>query len=112
LDRYDKAGCCEKGDVLETVASIGSLGSEPTLVENHKEVEWRLSEITAISSPRRASETTLIPSPRRASEATFMSSPRRVSGATLSPTLSPITPLNPVLLLKEEDDEDEILRYP
>ena len=111
MDRYEKADCCEKGDVLETVRSVGSLGSEPTLVESHKEIEWRLSEVTAISSPRRPSETPLITSFRRGSEATFMSSPRRVSNATLSPT-SPIMPLSPVLLLREEDDEDEILRYP
>ncbi|KAF1978197.1 hypothetical protein BU23DRAFT_525926 [Bimuria novae-zelandiae CBS 107.79] len=109
LDRYEQADRCEKGDVLETVTSIGSA---PTVVEDHKEVEWRLSEATMMSSPGRTSESTLIASPRRASEATFMSSPRRPSAATLSPTLSPITPLGPVLLLREEEDEDEILRYP
>lgn len=110
-DRYEKADCCEKGDVLETVTSIGSLGSAPTLVDSHKEIEWRLSESTIMSNPRRTSETTFIVSPRRASETTFVSSPRRVSGATLGPPLSPITPLSPVLLLREEE-EDEILRYP
>ena len=89
LDRYEQADCCEKGDyceksnVLETVRSIGSLGSAPTLVGSHKEMEWRLSEASLMSSPRRPS----------------------------SPTLSPITPLIPCVL-KEVEDEDEIMRYP
>ncbi|KAF2257266.1 hypothetical protein BU26DRAFT_413352 [Trematosphaeria pertusa] len=82
LDRYETADCCEKGDALETVRSIGSLGSAPTLVES-KELDWRLSE------------------------ASLMSSPRRVS----SPTLSPISPLSPCVL-RGIEDEDEILRYP
>lgn len=82
LDRYEKSDCCEKGDVLETVRSIGSLGSAPTLVES-KEIEWRLSEASPMSSPRRFS----------------------------SPTLSPVAPLSPCLL-REIEDEDEILRYP
>ncbi|KAF2689183.1 hypothetical protein K458DRAFT_290944 [Lentithecium fluviatile CBS 122367] len=87
LDRYEKADCCEKGDVLETVRSIGSLGSAPTLVESHKEMEWRFSESSLMSSPRRVS----------------------------SPTLSPITPLSPCVLREvqdEDEDEDEIMRYP
>lgn len=83
LDRYETAECCEKGDLLETVRSIGSLGSAPTLVESHKELEWRLSEASLMSSPRRPS----------------------------SPTLSPITPLSPCVL-RAFNDEDEILRYP
>ncbi|KAJ4297756.1 hypothetical protein N0V90_005651 [Kalmusia sp. IMI 367209] len=111
LDRYEKADCLEKGDVLETVTSVGSLGSAPTLVDSPKEIEWRLSESTITSGHRRQSETTLISNPRRASEATFTSNPRRVSGATLGPPLSPISPLSPVLL-REVEDEDEILRYP
>jgi hypothetical protein len=90
LDRYDQANCCEKGDVLETVRSIGSLGSAPTLVESHKDIGWRLSEASLMSSQRRMS----------------------------SPTLSPITPISPCVLkdmdfvLKEVEDEDEIMRYP
>lgn len=111
IDRYEEANCLEKGDVLERVTSVGSLESDPTLIGSPKEVEWRFSEATMMSAPRRTSETTLISNHRRASEATFMSSPRRVSGATLGPPLSPISPLGPVLL-REVEDEDEILRYP
>jgi hypothetical protein len=112
VDRYEKADCLEKGDVLETVRSIGSLGSAPTLVDSHKEIEWRFSEATMASSPRRPSEATFSSHPRRTSETPLLiSSPIRVSGTTLSPLLSPIVPLSPVLL-REEDDEDKILRYP
>ncbi|ORY18869.1 hypothetical protein BCR34DRAFT_296753 [Clohesyomyces aquaticus] len=82
LDRYDTADGCEKGDVLETVRSIGSLGSAPTLVES-RDLEWKLAEASSMSSPRRMS----------------------------SPTLSPITPLTPCVLRGIEDD-DEIYPYP
>jgi hypothetical protein len=88
LDPYEQADCCEKGgyceksDVLETVRSMGSLDA-PTLVGSHKEIEWRLSEASLTSCPRRPS----------------------------SPTLSPITPLFPCVL-REVEDEDEIMRYP
>ncbi|KAF2464873.1 uncharacterized protein BDR25DRAFT_296035 [Lindgomyces ingoldianus] len=82
LDRYDTADSCEKGDMLETVRSMGSLGSAPTLVES-KELEWKLAEGSPMSSPRRMS----------------------------SPTLSPITPMTPCLLRGIEDD-DEIYPYP
>ncbi|KAF2873047.1 hypothetical protein BDV95DRAFT_627833 [Massariosphaeria phaeospora] len=81
---FDSADCCEKGNALETVRSIGSLGSAPTLVET-KELEWKIAD----GSP--------------------MSSPRRIS----SPPMSPITPLTPCLLRGFDDvDEDEIERYP
>lgn len=83
LDGFEQADCCEKGDVLETVRSVGSLGSAPTLVGSHKELEWRLSGASLMSFPRRPS----------------------------SPTLSPIMPLSPCVL-REIDDEDAIMRYP
>ncbi|KAF9738172.1 hypothetical protein PMIN02_003646 [Paraphaeosphaeria minitans] len=112
VDVYETADSLEKGDGLETVTSIESLGSGPTLVDRHREIEWRLSEATMTSSPRRPSEATFSSHPRRTSETPLLTtSPRRVSNATLSPVLSPIVPLSPVLL-REVDDEDEILRYP
>lgn len=111
VDQYEKADCLEKGDILETVTTVGSLDGATTLVDSPKDVEWRLSESTIRASPRRTSDTTFVTFPRRASEATFISNPRRVSGATLHPVSSPIMPLSPVLL-REEEDEDEILRYP
>ena len=84
LDRYEEADCCEKGDVLETVRSVGSLGSAPTLVDSRKDFEWRLSSASIMSGP-----------------------PRRFS----SPPVSPVTMINPCIL-REVEDEDEILRYP
>ncbi|KAF1951078.1 hypothetical protein CC80DRAFT_496357 [Byssothecium circinans] len=83
LDRYEEADCCEKGDVLETVRSVGSLESAPTLVDSHKDFEWRLSSASMMSTSRRFS----------------------------SPPLSPVTPMMPCVL-REVEDEDEILRYP
>lgn len=85
IDTYAEADCCEKGDVLETVRSIGSLGSAPTLVDSRKDYEWRLSGASLMSSP----------------------TARRFS----SPPLSPITMMSPCVL-REVEDEDEILRYP
>jgi hypothetical protein len=92
-DRYESSGSCEKGDMLETVRSIGSLGSAPTLVES-KEVGmgWKY-----LDSPPQ--------SPTR-------SDSRRFSTATLT---SPITPVFPCRLrgIEDEDDvDDEIYPYP
>ncbi|KAH7116902.1 hypothetical protein B0J11DRAFT_552855 [Dendryphion nanum] len=78
---YASADSCEKGNMLETVRSIGSLGSAPTLVES-RELEWTKSG--DFGSP--------------------MSSPRRIS----SPPISPITPMAPCLL---RNDDDEIYPY-
>lgn len=69
--------------MLETVRSIGSLGSAPTLVDS-KDMDWKEP-----GSPM------------------SMSSPRRVS----SPTVSPISPMAPCLL-REVEDDDEIYPYP
>jgi hypothetical protein len=87
LDRYETADSCEKGDMLETVRSVGSLGSAPTLVES-KDVGmgWKSMDL---DSP------TLSPT-------------RRFSTATLSP----ITPLTPARLRGIEDEDDEIYPYP
>ena len=58
VDRYETASACEKADVLETVQSIGSLGSAPTLVDNSREADWKhwetplLSPITPLSPVR------------------------------------------------------------
>jgi hypothetical protein len=82
-DTFEEADCCEKGDVLDRVRSTGSLGSAPTLVESHKEIEWRLSEASSMWHSRRMS----------------------------SPPMSPIAPMMPCIL-REVEDEDEILRYP
>ena len=56
--RYETADSCEKGDVLETVRSIGSLGSAPTLVESK---DWRFSDGSLMSTSRRMSSPTLSP---------------------------------------------------
>jgi hypothetical protein len=85
---YEAANCCEKGDMLTTVTSIGSLGSAPTLVDG-KEIDWRYSFPGSPAS---------------------ISSPRRISTIS-SPPMSPITPLAPCLLRNVEDD-DEIYPYP
>jgi len=87
LDRYEQASSCEKGDLLETVCSVGSLGSAPTLVdEKSSGVRWKSMDLE--SPPL---------------------SPIRYSGTTLSP----ITPLTPLRLRGVEDVEDEaIYSYP
>lgn len=95
LDRYSTADSCEKGDVLETVRSVGSIGTAPTLVES-KEYGMRWKSMDLDSPPL---------SPARSS--------RRFSAATL--TQSPITPIAPCKLKGIEDDsdeDDEISRYP
>ena len=100
---YESADSCEKGDMLETVRSIGSLGSAPTLVDT-REIDWKSfgepGSPTSFASPRRGSSPTLSPI-----------GPRRMS----SPTLSPISPLAPCLLRDVEelkDDDDEIYPFP
>ncbi|KAF2712032.1 hypothetical protein K504DRAFT_531187 [Pleomassaria siparia CBS 279.74] len=87
--RFESADSCERGNELDTVRSIGSLGSAPTLVES-REIGWRLSD------------------------GSLMSTSRRMSSPTLSPTLSPITPLTPCVLrrIDDEDDDDRIYPYP
>lgn len=88
LDRYSAAGSCEKGDMLETVRSVGSLGSAPTLVES-KEMGLGWKSLDLDSPP--------------------LSPTRRFSTATLGP----IAPLTPCRLRGIEDDEDdEIYPYP
>jgi hypothetical protein len=77
VDRYETANACEKADVLETVRSIGSLGSAPTLVDNNREIDWKHWE-SPLLSPKKS-----------------------------SPTLSPITPLSPVRLRCLEDPRDD-----
>lgn len=81
--------------MLETVCSVGSYGTAPTLVES-KDGRWKSMEL---ESPP-LSPTALLE--------------RRVSGATL---MSPVTPLTPCRLRgiedgDEWDEEDRILRYP
>jgi hypothetical protein len=49
MDRYETANACEKADVLETVQSIGSLGSAPTLVDNSREMDWKHWETPVLS---------------------------------------------------------------
>jgi len=93
-DRYQSSDSCEKGDVLETVRSVGSLGSAPTLVES-KDLESRWKSMDLDSPPI---------SPTRSS--------RRFSTATLT---SPITPVAPCRLRGIEDkgdDDDDIYPYP
>jgi chromatin remodeling complex protein RSC6 len=83
---YETADSCEKGDMLERVRSIGSLGSAPTLVDT-RDMDWK-----SFGEP--VSPTTI-------------ASARRPS----SPTLSPISPLAPCLV-REVDEEDEIYPFP
>ncbi|EAT85255.2 hypothetical protein SNOG_07789 [Parastagonospora nodorum SN15] len=91
LDRFQSSDSCEKGDVLETVRSVGSLGSAPTLVES-KEMDMRWKSMDLDSVPN---------SPTRSS--------RRFSSATL--TTSPITPVAPCRLRGIEDDDDIYPRH-
>jgi hypothetical protein len=71
--------------MLETVRSMGSLCSAPTLVES-KDVEWKSMDSPTLSPTTRFSTQTLIP----------------------------VTPLTPVRLRGIEDGEvdDEIYPYP
>jgi hypothetical protein len=93
LDRYQTSDSCEKGDVLETVRSVGSLGSAPTLVES-KDLDFRWKSMDLDSPPL---------SPARSS--------RRFSTATLT---SPITPVAPCRLrgIEDKDDDHDIYPYP
>ncbi|KAL5114841.1 hypothetical protein ACEQ8H_007270 [Pleosporales sp. CAS-2024a] len=95
LDRYATSDSCEKGDVLGTVRSVGSVGSAPTLVES-KEMEMRWKSMDLDSPPI---------SPVRSS--------RRFSTATLT---NPITPVAPCRLRGIEDqsdnEDDNIYPYP
>jgi hypothetical protein len=98
LDRYQTADSCEKGDVLETVRSVGSIGTAPTLVGSmEEEIEKRWKSMDLDSPPV---------SPIRSS--------RRFSTQTLT---SPITPVMPCRLRGIEDrpgddDDDDDVRYP
>ena len=85
---YEAADSCEKGDMLTTVRSIGSLGSGPTLVDTRgsKEIDWRYSYPGSPIS---------------------ITNSRRIS----SPPMSPISPMAPCLLRDVEDD-DEIYPNP
>jgi hypothetical protein len=84
--------------MLDTVCSVGSLGSAPTLVES-KEIGMRWKSMDLDSPPL---------------------SPTRESGGFSIATLSPITPLPPCRLRGIEDDEhnddddddERIYRYP
>jgi hypothetical protein len=81
---YESADFCEKGDMLERVRSIGSLGSAPTLVDS-KDFDWKYLDA---GSP--------------------MSNARRIS----SPPMSPISPLDPCRLRESIGEEDEIYPFP
>ncbi|KAH8730469.1 hypothetical protein GQ44DRAFT_746895 [Phaeosphaeriaceae sp. PMI808] len=105
LDRYATSDSCEKGDVLETVRSIGSLGSAPTLVECRElGMDWKGFDLDSPPlSPTR--------SDRRYSVDPRFSTDRRFSAQTLT---SPITPVAPCRLrhIEDKDDDDEIYPYP
>ncbi|KAF2850985.1 hypothetical protein T440DRAFT_554743 [Plenodomus tracheiphilus IPT5] len=91
MERYATADSCEKGDMLETVRSVGSLGSAPTLVESRGgggEMRWKSMDL----------------------ESPPLSATTRFSAQTLVP----ITPLTPCRLRGIEDfdeDHDEIYPY-
>lgn len=76
--------------MLETVRSVGSLGSAPTLVES-KEVGMGWKSLDLDSPP--------------------LSPTRRFSTATLSP-ITPLTPARLRGIEDDEDEEDEIYPYP
>jgi hypothetical protein len=94
-DRFRSSGSCEKGDMLETVRSIGSLGSAPTLVES-KEVGMGWKSMDLDSPPQ---------SPTR-------SDSRRFSTATLTSPITPVAPCRLRGIEDENDDDDEIYPYP
>jgi hypothetical protein len=79
LDRYEAANACEKADVLETVRSIGSLGSAPTLVES-REIDWQHWESPLLKAKR--------------------------SSPTLSPII-PLSPVRMRCLDDPRDDDDD-----
>ncbi|KAI8934871.1 hypothetical protein NX059_008547 [Plenodomus lindquistii] len=69
LERYESTDSCEKGNMLETVCSVGSLGSEPTLVESRGggggggEMRWTSMDLESppLSATMRFSAQTLVP---------------------------------------------------
>ncbi|KAF2199333.1 hypothetical protein GQ43DRAFT_442572 [Delitschia confertaspora ATCC 74209] len=97
VECFDNADSMEKGDCLETVRSIGSLGSAPTLVGT-VEWDWKNLDGSPVSYGRRISSLTLDP-------ATPVFSPISYGRRPSSPILSPITPLAPCVLREEDDDE-------
>ncbi|KAH9864855.1 hypothetical protein IAQ61_008800 [Plenodomus lingam] len=92
LERYEAADSCEKGDMLETVRSMGSVGSAPTLVENPGgELRWKSMSVELESPPLSATTT-------------------RFSAQTLSP-IAPLTPCRLRAVEDFEEDRDEIYPY-
>lgn len=91
MDRYETADSCEKSDMLETVMSVGSLGSAPTLVES-KDLGMALGWKSMLESPP-------------------LSPSRRISAATLVP-IAPLAPCRLRGIEDDEDNEDEIYPYP
>ncbi|KAF1916895.1 hypothetical protein BDU57DRAFT_557019 [Ampelomyces quisqualis] len=91
LDRYQSSDSCEKGDALETVRSVGSLGSAPTLVES-KEV-WKSMDLDSPPvSPTRSS--------------------RRFSAATLTIPITPVAPCRLRGIEDKSDNGDDLYPYP
>lgn len=88
-ERYETADSCEKGDMLETVRSIGSLGSAPTLVESGGgEMRWKSMDL----------------------ESPPLSATTRFSAQTLGP-IAPLTPCRLRAVEDFEEDRDEIYLY-
>ncbi|KNG50024.1 hypothetical protein DDE82_004597 [Stemphylium lycopersici] len=94
-DRFQAAGSCEKGgvDMTETVRSVGSLGSAPTLVESKDVAGWDGS------GKRWKSMELELESPPVSPNA------RRESAATLHAGVAPLTAAR---LRGESIDEDEV----
>lgn len=103
-DRYQASSCCEKGgDVLDTVRSVGSLESGPTLVESNKDrtstTYRRGSDIRgSFGAPQSTWKSMELDSPPLSPSA------RRFSTATLH---SPIAPLSPARLRGIGDEDEE-----
>lgn len=93
LNQYQLSDSCEKGDVLETVRSVGSIGTAPTLVES-MEIEKRWKSMDLDSPPV---------SPTRSS--------RRFSTQTLTSPITPVAPCRLRGIEAKSGDDDDIYPY-